>query len=190
MTTGSERQYTPLSLSGSIDEQEPVTKKPRNRKPAKKSIPHSSTLHGLWGQSEPTDERSETAIEDAKVDAAETSGSDEGTTKAGQPLVFKFNPSKFVAALEFPRTSERMMTPPMSIPELIPETPVQSEHDVNKTPKSSRGSQKKRIHQHSPLEAVRRSPRHHRASQEPLIEKPVAKPHPFFLGKAASTYFL
>lgn len=187
MTTASERQYTPLTLSGSIDEPEPLTKKSRNRKPAKKSIPHSSTLHGLWGKSKPTDERSETSIEDAKADAVEANGSDEDTTKAGQLLVFKINPSKFANALEFRRPSERMITPPTSVSELNPQTPVQSEHDTKQTPKLSRSSRKKCAQQQSSPEAVRRSPRHHRASS---IEKPVIKPHPFFLGKTASMYFL
>jgi len=189
MTTASERQSTPLSLSGSIDDPEPATKKSRNRKPAKKSVPCSSTLDGLWGKSKSADERSKTPIADANTGVTEPNG-DGSTTKNGQPLIFQINPSKLAAVLESPRLQERLITPPSSIPELIPETPVQSEHDANKTPKSSRSSQKKRVHQQSPSEPVRRSPRHHRASQEPSVQKPVAKPHPFFLGKAARMYLL
>lgn len=169
MTTSSERQSTPLSLSGKTPEPEPVAKKSKNRKLAKKSIPHSSTLHGLWGKSKSTDEQSEASIDDARAEMSGPHGNDEGT-------------SKLAAALESARPSHRMITPPRSLPDVIPESPVHPKQD---TPKSSRSGGKKRTHQQSPSEGVRRSPRNHRLSKEPSIEKPVAKPHPFFLGKAA-----
>lgn len=187
MTTSSKRQSTPLSLSGKTPEPEPAVKKSKNRKPLKKSVPHSATLHGLWGKPKSTDEGSETSIDDAKTDVSEPKCNVEGLTKIGKLLVFKIAPSKLAGALASARPADRMITPPRSLPDVAPETPVQPEHT---SPKSSRSGGKKRAHQQSPSEAVRRSPRNHRPSTEPSIQKPVTKPHPFFLGKAARIYIV
>jgi hypothetical protein len=187
MTASSERQSTPLSLSGKTPEPDPAVKKPKNRKPSKKPIPHSATLHGLWGKSKSTDERSETSIDDAKTDVSEVGGNVEGATKIGKLLVFRIAPAKLTGVLASARPPDRMITPPRSLPDVTPETPVQLEHS---SPKSSRSGGKKRAHRQTPSEAVRRSPRNHPLSTVPSIQKPVTKPHPFFLGKAARMHIV
>jgi len=187
MTTSSERQSTPLSLSGKTPEPEPAVKKPKNRKPSQKPVPHSATLHGLWGKSKSTDERSEISIDDANTDVSEAGGNVKGATKFGKPLVFKIAPAKLAGILASVRPPDRMITPPRSLPDVTPETSVQPE---NSSPKSPRSGGKKRAHQQSPSEAVRRSPRNHRLSNEPSTQNPVTKPHPFFLGKAASMHIV
>jgi hypothetical protein len=187
-----ERQATPLSVSGSVDDSEPIVKRSRNRKAAKKPIPHASTLHGLWGMANPVDSRTE-AGDETNTTTSELSKYGASVVKAGQPLVFKITPSKLSAAVEFPKSSERMITPPPSLPDVVPMTPVQQEDDTS-TPSTLGGrNEKKRGFQQSPSEGVRRSPRNHRTAVEsepvPKVEIIVKKPHPFFLGKEARMYY-
>jgi hypothetical protein len=185
MTTPMQRQSTPLSTSEAVEESLPAVKKPRNRKPAeKKAVPRTATLHGLWGKPKLTDGQPEaettsnTAISEPEDEVLDI-------IKVHQPLHFKINPSKLAAAIEFVHRTERMITPPRSLPDLVPETPAQLESDAPKTPES-KDSQKKRSFQDSP---VRRSPRNHSrskeavASTEPIVD--AKKSHPFFMGKEA-----
>jgi hypothetical protein len=188
MTTSTERQSTPLSISGSTEESVPAVKKSRNRKRAKKPVPHSSTLHGLWGS---TVELSERSVKDAKATAMDLNGGDDIVSRAEQPMVFKITPSKLAAAIGSPRPSERMTTPPPVLTDVVVETPVPSEQQDMEAPKPSRSGQKKRTLPQSPSEGVRRSPRNHRATSPPsenLIVKE-KKLHPFFLGKEARMCF-
>jgi hypothetical protein len=180
MTTFSVRQPTPFSLTEMTPEPESAAKKSKNRKPAKKPISHSSTLHSLWGKSKSTGERLEMSTDDSKIEVNEN-GAD--MTKSRRLLVaFKIPPPNLAAILGPP---ERMITPPRSLPDMTPETPVHLVQHANTAPNSPESGGKKRQYQQSPLQTVRRSPRNHRLSNEPAIEKPVTKPHPFFLGKAA-----
>ena len=183
MTTMSGRQSTPLSQSGSVEERELGPKKSKNRKPAKKAIPRSSTLHGLWGKTKSLGEPPEDPTDEQTPKASKTDHNE--VTTAGQLIGFNLGPSKFAAASEYQCRSERLITPPPSISEVASQSPAQSDHSVNETPKSSRGSRKKRVHPENPSEAARRSPRFNQPAQEPSKETLPTKPHPFFLGKAA-----
>lgn len=187
MTTSTERQSTPLSVSGSTEESAPASKKSRNRKQAKKPVPHSSTLHSLWGNSKSTDEWSERTENDAKAKVVVSSDGEDIVSRAEQPMVFKITPSKLAAAVGYPELLERMTTPQPSSTDVVVETSVQPEQQNMETPKASRNAQKKRTLPQSPSEGVRRSPRNHRAASPPneiLIVKE-KKLHPFFLGKEA-----
>jgi hypothetical protein len=197
MTTPKERQSTPLSAAEDTDGPEPVAKKSRNRKAAKKPVPHSSTLRGLWGVPNTADEPSVGAIDDAKISVSSAGGERAlAGKKGGQPIVFKITPSRLAAAIESSQLFDPFIISPQPSPDVVFETPVQTGGDVERTPKSSRDSQRKRSFQQSPSEGVRRSPRNHRAAREstptPII-KPVTtekKTHPFFLGKEARISFL
>jgi hypothetical protein len=187
MTTPVQRQSTPLSTSASVEETELAVKKSRKRKQAeKKPVPPSSTLHGLWGKPKSTDGDSQNQMSSTAVTEAEDELLD--IVKVEQPLHFKIDPAKLAAAIESASQTERMITPPRSLPDVITETPVQNVPDVPKTPES-KGSERKHSLPQGPSEGVRRSPRNHRPSTETLsTSKPVKdtkNAHPFFLGKEA-----
>ena len=190
-TAAPSRQSTPLSISGSIDgDADPTVKKPRPRKPAKKPVPHASTLRGLWGIANPADEQSEATVDQPN------GGEDKEVpvVKPGEPIVLKISPGRLAAVVAALEGQQRMITPPRSLPDVVPQTPVQASAEGPKTPKSS--SVRKRSLPQSPSEVVRRSPRNHREqepSPTPTAQAPVKekkKPHPFFLGKEARTFIL
>jgi hypothetical protein len=187
-TTASSRQSTPLSISGSVDgDTDPTVKKSRPRKQTKKPIPHASTLRGLWGIAKPADEQSEATVDQPNGGEEKR----EPIVKPGEPIVLKVSPGRLTAVVTALEGPQRMITPPRSLPDVVPQTPVQVDIEGPKTPKSSRGSGKKRSLPQSPSEAVRRSPRNHRAQEPtptpsaPALVKEKKKPHPFFLGKEA-----
>jgi hypothetical protein len=187
-TAAPSRQSTPLSISGSIDgDADPPVKKPRPRKPTKKPVPHASTLRGLWGIAKPADEQSETTVEQPN------GGEDNGVPvlKPGEPIVLKITPGRLAAVVAALEGQQRMITPPRSLPDVVPQTPVQASAEDPKTPKSSSG--RKRSLPQSPSEASRRSPRNRvqEPTPTPTAQAPVKekkKPHPFFLGKEARMF--
>jgi len=187
-TPSPDQPSTPLSLSEGLEDSEQVTKKSRKRKaPEKKPVPHKSTLRGLWGF-KAVDEPKE-----AEVALNTGEGKEEqvnGLTVA-MPMVFKVTPEKLAAVVE--NRSNRETTPLQTSTEVIPETPVKEENQKTRTPKSSRRSEKKRTLDQTSTDTVRRSPRNRRQDEPtPSVAPPKkeAKPHPFFLGKEASTMSL
>lgn len=169
MTSAQGRQSTPLSVAESVEETDGGVKKSRKRKVAeKKPVPLSATLRGFWGKAKSTDEGMGMTKQNGHNEPAESGDKMVTERKVSWPLVFKIDPAKLAAPTQFIQTSERMITPPRSLPDIIPETPIQTETSAPKTPISSRGSGKKRSLPQSPPENVRRSPRNHRGSQDPL----------------------
>jgi hypothetical protein len=188
-TTLNQRQPTPLSAGSGTEDPELPSKRSRKRKSTeKKLVPHSSTLHGLWGKPKPADDQPE-AKGNGDSDLLDAKGGGGGIGGKGL-LVFKVSPTKLAVAVQ-QHASERMVTPPRSLPDVIPQTPLQGEQEVPKTP-SPRSSQKKRSFQQSPTDAVRRSPRNHQRESiaTPVVDVPAKKPHPFFLGKEARSCFV
>ena len=182
MTTPSDTATPPPSVAGSAEDQDQPGKKPRNRKLGKKPIPHASTLRGLWGHSKPSDDAVTATGEEAKTD--DGTESDAGKVSLGEPLVFRIAPSKLAAAISL--AVPRPLTPPNSLPDVIPETPVLANVEPNVTPRSRSGG-KKRGPPNSAEEGLRRSPRNHAKSTE-VATNIAKKPHPFFMGKLARMY--
>jgi hypothetical protein len=188
-TTLDQRQPTPLSAGSGTEDPDLPPKKSRKRKSTeKKLVPHSSTLHGLWGKPKRADDQPEEK-ESGDSKALDAKGGDVGIGGRGL-LVFKVSPAKLAFAVQ-QHAPERMVTPPRSLPDVIPQTPVQEDQEVPKTP-TSRSSQKKRSFQQSPTDGLRRSPRNHRRESlaTPVVDVPAKKPHPFFLGKEARMCFV
>jgi len=171
-------QTHPPSMVGSAEDQEQTTKKPRNRKASKKPIPHSSTLQALWGHPKPSEEATSSISGDSRTDDSRECENVQG--KPGEPIVLKL-PSSNLAAAGSPPLVARPPTPPNSMPDVIPETPKQSNPETNVSPKSRRGAKKRQL-PNSPTEGVRRSPRNHSTAND---SAGALKTHPFFLGKAA-----
>lgn len=185
MTTPSDTQTPAPSTSGSAEGQEQPTKKPRNRKPSKKPIPHSSTLRGLWGRARPNGGATPATADESKTDDSEECESVK--VKPGEPLVFRVAPSKLAAALSLvlPRP---LTPPPNSLPDVVPETYTQqSTVETNATPKS-RSGKKIRGSPETSSEGARRSPRNHSKSLDGIGEKAAVQTHPFFMGNAARMY--
>jgi hypothetical protein len=120
-------------------------------------------------------------------DGAESDG---GLVKPGEPLVLRVAPSKLAGALSL--AVPRPLTPPNSLPDVVPETPELAKvHDVkvdgNVTPRSRSGGKKREL-PNSPDEGLRHSPRNHSNTMQVGGDERVRKLHPLFMGKAARIY--
>jgi len=157
-----------------------MTKKPWDRKPSKKLIPHSSTLRALWGHPKRSEEATSSTGEESKTDDSRECANVQA--KPGEPIVLSL--ASNLAAGRSPPPVALSPTRPNSMPDVVPETPKQSHSETNVNPRSRRGGKKRQV-PNSPTEGARRSPRNHSKANDSAAAKPALKTHPFFLGKAA-----